>query len=49
MQVLELWEILLHALVSRREKLDVAYNYAKAMQDVNDLIEYLKDMKVCTV
>ena len=41
-----MWEVLLHSLVGRRQRLDEAYNYAKALTDVNDLIEYLADIKV---
>ncbi|KAL5270487.1 hypothetical protein ACHWQZ_G001266 [Mnemiopsis leidyi] len=45
-KILELWEVLLHALVGRRQRLDLVYSYTKALQDVNDLVEYLRDLKV---
>ena len=46
LQILELWEVLLHALVGRRQRLELVYAYTKALQDVNDLVEYLRDLKV---
>ena len=38
--------MLLKELKNKKERLEQVYAYTRALQDVNDLIDYLKDLKV---